>query len=127
MKVITKTKSFTVASRTNSFRYAFNGFKTLFRTETNAVLHLVAAVLVVALGLFVGLSAHEWIMIVFAIGIVFAAELFNSAIEYLSDVVSPGFNSQIKKAKDLAAAGVLVASIAAFVTGLFVFIPHLFA
>lgn len=115
-----------MGSRTSSFRYAFNGMKTLFKTESNAVLHLIAAIAVIVLGLVLGLSGTEWIVISFAIGIVFAAELFNSSIEYLADVVCPGFDSRIKKVKDLAAAGVLMASVAAFVAGLIVFVPKIF-
>lgn len=122
-----KTKSFSIHNRASSFRYAFNGFKTLFKTEANAVIHLVIAVLVVAMGLCLGLSSFEWIMITISIGMVFAAELFNSAIEYLADVVSPGFHSRIKKVKDMAAAAVLVVSIAAFTIGLIIFAPKLLA
>lgn len=126
-KAIVKTKSFSVASRTSSFRYAFNGIKTLFKTEANAVLQLMAAIMAITVGLLLHLSAYEWIMVVFCIGMVFAAELFNSSIEYLSDVVSPGFDSRIKKVKDLAAAGVLVSSIIAFITGLIIFVPKIIA
>jgi diacylglycerol kinase len=125
MKTATKTKSFSMQARTDSFRYAINGLKTLFKTEANAFIQLGIALTVVVMGLWLHLSASEWITVVFAMGIVFAAELFNSAIEYLSDVVSPGFDSRIKKVKDLAAAGVLVASIAAFITGLIIFVPKI--
>jgi len=53
------------------------------------------------------------------------AEIFNSAIEKLADVVSPGFNEQIKKVKDYCAAAVLLASILAVITGLILFLPEL--
>jgi len=64
-------------------------------------------------------------MIVFSIGFVFALELMNSAIENLTDFVSPHKNKNVKKIKDLSAVGVLVASFAALVVGIIVFLPKL--
>ena len=63
----------------------------------------------------------------FAIGMVLAAEAVNSSIEALCDLVSPGYNEAIKKAKDLAAGAVLILAIAAATVGLIIFIPKILA
>ncbi|RZL39835.1 MAG: diacylglycerol kinase family protein, partial [Pedobacter sp.] len=75
---------------------------------------------------YLNLSALEWIAIISAIAIVFAAEIFNSAIEKLADVVTSEINPQIKIVKDLAAAGVLVTAILAVLIGAIIFLPKLF-
>ena len=90
----------------------------LLRGEHNAWIHSAAAVTAVTLGLWLGLSALEWVAVAMCIGVVLAAEAFNSAIEALSDRVSPGYD-------DLAAGGVLLTAVAAFVAGLIVFVPKL--
>lgn len=68
----------------------------------------------------------EWIMIVFAIGFVFAAEAFNTAIEIWVDKLQPDFDPKAGRAKDLAAAAVLIAAISAATVGLIIFIPKIF-
>ena len=71
------------------------------------------------------LSVLQWAAVAFAVGLVFSGEIFNSAIEDLSDVVCPERDDRIKKVKDLAAAAVLVNAIAAAVIGLLVFVPKI--
>jgi diacylglycerol kinase len=79
------------------------------------------------IGFIVKLDALEWIMLVFAIGLVFIAEIFNTAIERLTDLKSPDVHPLAKQAKDLGAAAVLVASVIAIIIGLIIFIPKVFA
>ncbi|MCZ4408223.1 diacylglycerol kinase family protein [Cryomorphaceae bacterium 1068] len=111
--------------RLHSFKYAFEGFRTLLKEEPNSRIHLVAAAIAIAAGFFFGITQSEWIALLFAIGFVFAMELLNSAIENLSDLVSPEKNSFIKKAKDQAAAAVLISAIVSFGIGLIIFIPKI--
>lgn len=110
-----------------SFRFAGFGIFSLFRHENNARIHLIAAILVVTLSIFLHLSASEWCLIVIQIGLVMAAEAFNTAIEKLADVVSPDYHPTIKVVKDLAAAGVLILSVSAVIIGGILFIPKLLA
>ncbi len=117
---------FSIKKRLKSFKYAFNGLKILFIEEHNSRIHLVAAIIVVVLGLICEISSFEWIAIILAIGLVIALELVNSAIENLSDFVCNDRQELIKKTKDLAAAGVFWASIAAFTIGLIIFFPKLY-
>lgn len=64
----------------------------------------------------------EWIVIVFCIGLVFISELFNTAIEKLTDLISPDFNKKAGLIKDISAAGVLMASIIATISGIILFV-----
>ncbi|MBS2212566.1 diacylglycerol kinase family protein [Carboxylicivirga mesophila] len=84
-----------------------------------------AAVGVVLLGFYFSLSSLEWVAVLLCIGFVFAMELLNSAIEALADFVSVEHQALIKKAKDMAAAAVLVAALVAFVVGLLIFLPKI--
>lgn len=108
-----------------SFKYAFQGVKQLFRNEPNAWIHAFVAVGVVIAGFLLQLAIWEWIVVIILIGIVFAAEAFNSAVEALSDAVSPDYNLLIKQAKDLSAAAVLISALAAAIIGILIFGPKI--
>ena len=118
-------EKFSIAKRLKSFTYAFNGLKVLFAEEHNSRIHLFATVCVIIAGALLKLSVLEWAAVAFAVGLVFSGEIFNSAIEDLSDVVCPERDDRIKKVKDLAAAGVLVNAIAAAIIGLLIFLPKI--
>ena len=106
-----------------SFRYAGVGIYSLFRYENNARIHLIACILVVIAGVFFQISSIEWMLIVIQIGLVWAAEAFNTSIEKLADLVSPDYHPVIKVVKDTAAAGVLILAISAVIVGGVIFIP----
>jgi diacylglycerol kinase (ATP) len=120
-------ESFSVVNRIKSVGYALSGLRSFFQTEHNAWLHILSAVCVIGIGSWFSITLHEWSMIAFAIGIVFIAEIFNTAIETLTDMVSPAYNEKAKKVKDLAAGGVLIAAFVAVAIGCLVFIPYLLA
>lgn len=103
-----------------SFRFAGQGILDLFRFENNAKVHLLVAVLVVGAGFVLHLKPVEWAIIITQIGLVWAAEAFNTAIEKLCDFVSPGLHPQIKAIKDLSSGAVLILTIAAVIVGLIV-------
>ncbi|HHV86698.1 MAG TPA: diacylglycerol kinase family protein [Petrimonas sp.] len=111
--------------RTDSFKYAFQGAATLFHETPNAIIHLIMAILGVLLGFIFSISATEWLAIIIVIGLVFALEAVNTSIESLADFVSKERNESIKKVKDLAAASVLIASMAALAIGILVFLPKI--
>ncbi len=113
--------------RLNSFRYAWAGIVTLFRTQPNARIHLLFTMGVVAAGVFFGLSQMEWCLVSLAIAMVLAAEAFNTALEFLTDLVSPGLHPLAGKAKDVAAAAVLLTAIGAAVVGCLIFFPKVYA
>ncbi|GAB3499569.1 hypothetical protein GCM10027341_23150 [Spirosoma knui] len=103
-----------------SFRYAGQGIFDLFRYENNAKAHLLVAIIVIAAGLLVQLSRVEWAIILTQVGIVWAAEAFNTAIEKLCDFVSPGIHPQIRAIKDLSAGAVLMVVVIAVIIGIVV-------
>ena len=115
--------NFNLAARLKSFKHAFSGLVTLLKFEHNARIHLVILVIVILTGIFLKISGNDWVAIIFASGLVFISECFNTAVEYISDVVTNEHNENIKMAKDVAAAGVFISAIISVIIGLIVFIP----
>jgi diacylglycerol kinase (ATP) len=116
-------KPFTL--RLKSFTCALQGLAFLVRTQPNARVHLLATVLVCAAGAYLGLSRPEWQWVVAAIALVWGAEAFNTALEQLADTLHPEQHPGIGRAKDVAAAAVLIAAVGAAGIGVLVFVPHL--
>jgi undecaprenol kinase/diacylglycerol kinase (ATP) len=108
-----------------SFGYALSGIVNFFRVPSNGWIHLVMAILACAAGYYLGINRNEWFAIIFAIALVIVSEMMNTAIEMLTDLVSPDYNELAGRVKDAAAGAVLVASIAAAVIGVLVFLPKL--
>ena len=104
-----------------SFRFAAEGILALFRFENNAKIHLVAAMAVVVAGVWLQLDRVEWALVLTQVGLVLAAEAFNTALEKLADVVSPEHHPLIKAVKDLSAGAVLLVVIVAVVVGILIF------
>lgn len=120
-----KQEKFSIRKRARSFGYAFNGIKMLLRDEHNSRIHVVAMLLAIAFGFILKISTTEWCIIALCCGGVLMAEAMNSAVEAIADLVSPDFHPLIKKAKDVAAAGVLMMAIAAAAAGIIIFLPKL--
>jgi diacylglycerol kinase len=114
-----------ISYQLTSFKFAWQGLRYFFDTEMKASIHLIAAILAIGLGVFLKISATEWMMIAFAIGLVLIAEITNTAVELLVDMITREQNKLAGIAKDLAASAVLIASITALVIGLIVFLPKL--
>jgi diacylglycerol kinase len=108
-----------------SFGHGFAGLGHVCRVEANMRWHLLAALAVSLAGFWLKLSCLEWVMIVGCIGIIFALECFNTAIERLADRITTEADPLIKQAKDAAAGGVLIMSIACAVIGSLIFIPKI--
>lgn len=120
-------ESFSLNSRLKSLTYAVSGIKKLLRTEHNAWIHIVSAGLALLMAYVFQISKPEWCLLILAIGFVLAAETINTAIECLTDIVSPGYSEQAGKVKDIAAGGVLIASTTALAVGAIIFAPHFIA
>src|SRR5262249_30717563 len=116
---------FSVADRAKSVGHAARGIAFLFRTQHNARIHLIATLVVLALGWLLRISASDWRWLVVAIVLVWAAEAMNTALEHLCNVVSPGLNPSVRMAKDIGAGAVLVCAAGAVVLGVLVFWPYL--
>src|SRR5687767_14840910 len=118
-------RAFSIRYRLKSFTYAWDGICAFFRAEHNALLHLIATLVIITLVCVVPLSKIEIILLVIVTGGVWVAELFNTALERMMDFISTERHPVIKQIKDLSAAAVLVMALVAFITGCIVFIPKL--
>ena len=108
-----------------SFGAAFRGLFNLLRTQRNMRVHLAITAVVAALAAALGVSWCDWLFLVLAVALVLVAEALNTAVEALVDLVSPEKRPLAGRAKDLAAAAVLLAAFFAVVIGALVFLPHL--
>lgn len=115
-----------IKGRLKSFAYALNGIRILFKEERNTRIYVVITVAVLLLSYFLRISHYEWIIVCSIIGLVFAMEAINAAIENLADYASDKeIHSLIKKVKDLSAAGVLLIALIALIIAFIIFIPKL--
>ena len=108
-----------------SFGHEFRVIGTLISTQRHAKFHLLMSIAVIALSLSLGVTMTEACFIILSAGMVWTAEALNTAREFLTDLVSPQQNPLAGKAKDVAAAAVLFASFAAFLTGTIIFFPKI--
>jgi diacylglycerol kinase (ATP) len=113
--------------RVASFGHAFRGVGAALRSELHLQFHAVASAAVLGLGLYFRLTATEWALVALAVAGVWAAELFNTAIETLTNLVSPGYHPLAGKTKDVAAGAVLLAALGALAVGGCVFGPKIWA
>ncbi len=119
-------KSF-FSSRIASFRYAFHGWHYALRTQQNIWIHTAVATAVLVLGLWLRLPTRDWAVLVLTTAIVFTAEFLNTSIEAVVDLASPEIHPLAKIGKDVGAAAVLVAALAAILVGLLILGPPLWA
>lgn len=116
---------FSLRARARSFVHAGRGLLVTLRWQHNAWIHACATVAALALGFLLRISAVEWCAIALSIGLVWAAEAFNTALEALADATVPELHPKVRDAKDAAAGAVLACAAAATVVGLVVFGPRL--
>lgn len=109
-----------------SFKFAFSGLETAITKGRNFRIQIIIGVLSVILGIILKISSFEWLSLILIIAAVLILELINTAIEAIVDIVSPQIQEKAKVAKDVAAASVLVASIAAISIGTVIFIFQIF-
>ena len=110
----------------NSFRFAFRGLYIYITSGGNVSIHLLASVVVIVLGFWLEVSLKQWAFLLLSIGMVHAAEAFNTAIEEIVNFISPQQHPLAGKIKDLAAGAVLILSITASIIGIIIFAPLLF-
>jgi len=115
-----------VTKTLRSFRYAWHGIYLVIRYENNTRVHLLASVAAVAAGVLLGLNALEWALILMQIGLVWAAETFNTALEKLVDLVSPEYHPLAGTVKDIAAGAVLIVSLMSVAVGGIIFGSRLY-
>ncbi len=114
-----------IKERIASFGYAFEGIFEVIKSQPNFKIHIFAALLSIGAGFYFKISTLEWCSIVGLIALVFGAETFNTAIEHLTNLVSPDYHILAKKTKDAAAGAVLFIAIGAAIIGLLIFLPKI--
>lgn len=107
----------------NSADFALKGIRRFFSNERNGQIQAVFGLAAIILGFILSISAFQWLLVLFCIGLVISLEMINSAIENFCDLVTTDFHPGIKIIKDVAAGSVLVASLFSLITGLLIFIP----
>lgn len=116
-----------LVSRWRSFGHAFHGWAYVLRTQQNAWIHAVVATLVFLVALWLGLPPRDWAVLVLTVAMVFTAEFINTSIEAVVDLASPLHHPLAKVGKDVGAAAVLIAALAAALVGLLILGPPLWA
>lgn len=113
------------SSRIQSIRIALDGLKQVLRTEPNTSIHALFTLAVFSAALIFKLDRTEWALLILTVGFVWAAEVFNTAVEKLVDLASPEFHDTAKTVKDISAGAVLVSVLAAIGVGALLFGPPL--
>jgi diacylglycerol kinase len=110
----------------NSFKYAFSGIKWAFTKHINYRIHLLLSFFALWGGVFFHISRIEWMILVMTIVVGFVIETINTAIEETLNAIDKNQREDIKIAKDVSAAAMLIYSIGALIMSCFIFIPKIF-
>ena len=108
-----------------SFKNAFSGISWALKTQPNFRIHLSIAMAILLLGLFVNISGFEWLILIFTIFWALAAEMINTAIEAVCDLVTHEWKEEIKIAKDVSAGMMLLTAFGAVIIAGIIFLPKL--
>ncbi len=114
-----------IRSRSKAIKIALEGIAYVLKTQLNARIHAAFTLAVFLLAGILKLSRLEWMILLLTVGLVWAAEIFNTAIEVAVDVASPDYDPKAKIIKDISAGAVLVSVIISILVGLLLFGPPL--
>ena len=107
-----------------SFAHALRGWGAAWRSEMHLRFHMAVMLLVIIAGYWFRIRTYEWLAITVCFVLVISLELINTAIETLTNMVSPEMHPLAGKTKDVAAAAVLIAATGAIIVGLIIFVPY---
>lgn len=116
-------EKFSIRSRIKSFSHAIAGIRQFIWEEHNARIHLAATVAVIVVAVYLQVSRTEAAILAAVTGLVWVAEILNTCVEKLANLITRERHPQIKIIKDLAAGAVLIAAAIAVIAGLLIFIP----
>ena len=114
-----------IRTRLHSMKYAVEGWWYLITTQKNTWVHAVVSIIVITMGFWFRLSTGDWAIIILTIAFVWVVEAINTALEVLTDLLSPEYNQLAKVSKDVSAAAVLIAAAASVLIGFLVLGPPL--
>lgn len=115
-----KNKTFFSASKN-----ALNGIIHMFKTEKNLRIDYILGGIVFILSLFFNFTKSEYVCLILTVGFVIFAEMINTAVEYVVNLISKEYNENARIAKDIAAGGVLFSSMCAVAVAYFLFIDKI--
>ncbi len=111
--------------RIKSIGYAASGAYQLIATEASLKVQFGIGIIMTIAGFYFEISNTEWLIQIIAIGLVMSIEGVNTAIEAISDFIHPEKNDKIGFIKDISAGAVFIASIAAVIVGLIIYLPKI--
>jgi len=107
-----------------SFKYAIQGIIHAYKHEQSLLVHLIGTITIICLGLLLGITNTEWILLVLALSVVLVVEMINSAIEAIVDMVMPQYHPMAKVAKDCAGGATFVLVVITGIISLYIFVPY---
>jgi len=122
---VSEQRRFSIIARLKSTTHAMRGLNIFFKSTHNSWLHIFFAALAIYLGFILKISNIEWVMIIFAIGLVIVTEALNTAFEFDIDLTSPVYHPYARDTKDVAAGAVLISVLIAGIIGLIIFLPKI--
>lgn len=125
MEKISEKKRFSIVARLKSVSNAWRGLGIFFKTTHNSWVHIFFAILAIYLGFVLRINNIEWVMIIFAMGLVIVTEALNTAFEIDIDLTSPNYHPYARDTKDVAAGAVLISVLVAGIIGLIIFLPKI--
>jgi diacylglycerol kinase len=108
-----------------SFTYAFEGIHHAFKNDQNLLVHLFVALLVINLSIVFDVAPYEKGILGLTIMMVVIAEMVNSAIEKMVDLITKEHRQEAKIAKDVSAGMVLLTAVGAAIIGTLIFLPYI--
>jgi len=115
------------SSHLDSFRHAFAGWWYVLRTQRNAWIHAIISTAVFVVGIWLELDRRDWAIILLTMVAVWMGEFINTALEAVVDLASPDIHPLARVGKDVGAAAVLIAALAAVLIGLLILGPPLWS
>jgi len=112
-----------ILDRIKAVKFAAKGFWILITTEKSIITEVIIGIIMTIIGFLMNISTTEWILQIFAIGIVLVAEALNTAIEKIADFIHPDYHKKIEFIKDISAGAAFFAAIMALIIGLIIYIP----
>lgn len=112
-----------VKGRMKSVEYSVKGAYKLVTTEHSVMVQFFLGILIIIAGFYFEISATEWMMQIFAIGLVLSIEGLNTAAEKISDFIHPEYHEKIGFIKDIASGAVFFAAMAAIAVGAIIYYP----
>ncbi|MBU0633759.1 MAG: diacylglycerol kinase [Candidatus Omnitrophica bacterium] len=110
---------------TESFNYSIEGFMYVLKSQKNMRLHFLLAVIALLLGIYFNFTKLEFMILVLTITFVFLAEMINTSMEFVIDLITPEIHPLARIVKDISAGAVLVAAVNSIFIGYLLFLAHL--